>query len=337
LNSHHSGAGLSRVKILVTSTFVTPFITEDLNILRKHWEVEHLLVRGAGAIPSIAIGVGRNDIVYTWFASTYAAASVASARALRRPSVIALGGADVAGLPDIGYGIWISSWKSRLVSYALRKADRVVAVDAFLKAEAIRRARYDGGNIDVLPTGYDSCFWSPGGEKGNSVLTVAVCDSEPRLHVKGVDLVIETARCLPDTTFTLVGIKEPLLGKLRLEAPGNLGIHGSVTREELLTLYRSSKVYFQPSRFEGLPNAVCEAMLCGCVPVCTDVGGMHTPVDGHGFLVPGADPAALASAITEALAVSPERGLAGRDHIASEFTLERRERGLTNLIGEFAR
>jgi glycosyltransferase involved in cell wall biosynthesis len=336
LTRHHPGALLSKVKILVTSTFVTPFIIEDLNTLRKHWEVEHLLVRGAGAVASIVRGVRRNDIVYTWFASTYAAAAVASARTFRRRSVIAIGGADVAGIDEIGYGIWISPWKSHLVSYALRMADRVLAVDPFLKEEAIRRVGYDGRNIECLPTGYDSAFWSPGGERTDSVLTVAVCDSEARLRVKGVDLLLDTARCLPATKFLLVGVQEPHAGALRTRAPANIEIRGRVSREELLDLYRGSKVYCQPSRFEGLPNSVCEAMLCGCVPVCSDVGGMRTPVSGHGFLVPWGDAGTLAAAIMEAMASPPAAGLRGRESIASRFTLGRREQGLMKMIGELA-
>ena len=324
------------MKILVTSTFVTPFITEDLNIFRKHWEVEHLLARGPGALASIALGVRRNDIVYTWFASTYSAAAVASAHAFGRRSVITVGGADVAGIADIGYGIWISPWKSRLVSYALKSADRVLAVDPYLKEEGARRAGYDGRNIEVLPTGFDPAFWSPGGEKTESVLTVAVCDSRARLGVKGINLLIQAATALPGTRFTIVGIDEPYAGTLRASAPANVEIRGRVSRDDLLALYRKSKVYCQPSRFEGLPNAVCEAMLCGCVPVCTDVGGMRTPVSGHGILVPWGDPAALAAAVMEAMSRPAVSALEGRESIASRFTPEGREEGLVRLIDELA-
>ncbi len=322
------------MKILVLSTFITPFITEDLTILRRHWEVRHLLVRGVGALPSILSGVRQSDIVFTWFASTYAAAAVGAARAFGRRSVIAVGGGDVAGIPEIGYGIWISPWKSRLVTYALRTADRVIAVDPFLKREAIRRAGYDGANIDVLPTGYDSTFWSPAGEKTDSVLTVAVCESESRVRVKGLDLLLEAARHLAGTRFVVVGVQEPHAGRLRARAPVNVEILGSVSRDDLRAMYRKSRVYCQPSRFEGLPNAVCEAMLCGCVPVCTDVGGMRTPVGGHGFLVPAGEPGVLAAAIAEAMRSPAPTG--GREFIASRFTLEGRDLGLRKLIGELA-
>lgn len=210
----------------------------------------------------------------------------------------------------------------------------VIAVDPFLKREAQRRAGYDGGNIDVLPTGFDSTFWTPAGERTDSVLTVAVCDSEARVRVKGLDNLMEAARQLAEIRFVVVGMQEPHAGRLRASAPGNVTIQGSVSREELRALYRGSRIYCQPSLFEGLPNAVCESMLCGCIPVCTDVGGMRTPVAGHGYLVPPGDPVALASAISEAMRSPQPAG--GRESIASRFTLESREQGLRNLIGELA-
>jgi glycosyltransferase involved in cell wall biosynthesis len=168
--------------------------------------------------------------------------------------------------------------------------------------------------------------------KKDSVLTVAVCDSGARMGVKGVDLLLDAARLVPSTRFLLIGIGEPFLQPLAARAPANVEIRGRVPREELLTLYRNTKVYCQPSRFEGLPNAVCEAMLCGCVPVCTDVGGTRTAVDGAGLLVPWGDPAALASSINEALAWPAASGVAAREAIAGRFTLEKREEGLVRLV-----
>jgi len=135
----------------------------------------------------------------------------------------------------------------------------------------------------------------------------------------------------------LVGIDARFQDEVRRRSPENVDITGRVSREELRRLYRASSVYFQPSRVEGLPNAVCEAMLCGCVPVCTDVGGMKTPVSGNGYLVPWGDPAGLASAIMNARARAPEAGQRARDSIASRFTPDRRERGLLEAFAACAR
>ena len=222
------------MKLLVTSTFVTPNIADDLAFLRRHYAVEHLLVSGGAALPRILRAVRRNDVVYCWFASTYAAVAVAAARSLGRPAVIAIGGGDIAGIEEIGYGIWSSPWKSRLVKFALRNAHTILAVDPFLKEEAARRADYDGGNIRTLPPGFDAGFWSPDGTRGDGVLTVAACDSEPRLNVKGIDLVLETARLLPNVRFILVGIDSRFVPELRMKAPGNIDIREQASREEVL-------------------------------------------------------------------------------------------------------
>ena len=320
------------MKILVTSTFLTPFILEDLNILRKHHDVEHLLAHGTRAPVRIAVALRRADLVYSWFASTYAAVAVACARAQGKKSIIALGGADVAGIDEIGYGIWVSSWKSRLCRYALRHADRILAMDPFLKQEAVRRARYDGANIQVLPTGFDAAFWSPGGAKEKFVLSVALCDTEARLQVKGVDMLLEAARRVPDLPFILVGIESPLLESIRRRASSNVEVRTRVPREELRSLYRRAKVYCQSSRVEGFGAAVCEAMLCGCVPVGTNLGGMNTTIGERGFLVTYGDAPGLAEAITKAMAMPADAGIEGRRFIAEKFSLELREKRLLDVM-----
>jgi len=71
--------------------------------------------------------------------------------------------------------------------------------------EAMKRARYDGANIHVLPTGYDAHFWKPAAPKEDFVLTVAVVRALSRIRVKGIDTLIATARRLPHVRFVLVG------------------------------------------------------------------------------------------------------------------------------------
>jgi glycosyltransferase involved in cell wall biosynthesis len=320
------------VRVLVTSTFVTSFIQNDVTLLKKHYDVDHLVLGGPWAPTAIAFRGRHADVLFSWFASTYAGAAVGFARSTGKKSIVAVGGADVACLPEIGYGLWLSRWKGLFAGFALRHADRVLAVDVFLRAEAMARARYDGRNIEVLPTGYDTAFWTPGSAKQPIVLTVAACDSVSRLKVKGIDVLFDAARVLPDYHFMVVGLSDSLRDGLRKETPPNVEVRSSVPAAELLPLYQKAKVYCQTSRIEGLPNAVCEAMLCGCITVCTDVGGVRTAVGEEGFLVPSGDATAVAGAIMKAMESKDDRGLAARDSIASRFPLERREEGLIRSI-----
>jgi glycosyltransferase involved in cell wall biosynthesis len=321
------------VTLLFTSTHETPFIVEDLNLLRRHYEVHHLLTRSLLAPVGIARRVWKTDLCFTWFASVYAAAVVFLSGLAGRKCILVIGGADVARVDDAGYGQWRSPWKSMLTGYALRRAWRVLAVDESLKAEAIRRADYAGENIQVVPTGYDPEFWTPGaGPRTRCVLTVAACANTSRLNVKGIPVLFRAAEILPGIDFTVVGIDIGLLRRSGMNVPRNVEILPRVDREALRALYQQSVVYCQPSLFEGLPNSLCESMLCGCIPVATAVGGSARAVGDTGYLVPPRDPEALAQALMLAVEHHATPSAPARARIAEMFTPRNREETLIRLI-----
>ncbi|MBK7626714.1 MAG: glycosyltransferase family 4 protein [Bacteroidales bacterium] len=45
-------------------------------------------------------------------------------------------------------------------------------------------------------------------------------------------------------------------------------------QRDLVHYYQQSKILLMPSRSEGLPTAMLEAMSCGCVPVMSNVGNI---------------------------------------------------------------
>ena len=82
-------------------------------------------------------------------------------------------------------------------------------------------------------------------------------------------------------------------------------------------------VFVLPSRFEGMPNALLEAMAAGLAVIVTDAspGPLEVVEPGvSGFVIPSDDPLALAAAMQE-LAADPERcrsmGAAARKRIAA--------------------
>jgi glycosyltransferase involved in cell wall biosynthesis len=328
---------LSHARILVTSTFSTSFISEDIALLRKHYAVDHAIVNGARSLPSVASMIGKSDVVFCWFASTYAAVTIALARTYRKRTLLSLGGVDVAKMPGLGYGIWISPVKARLSGYAIRRADRVIAVDPSLIEEARRRtgARLDA--VECLPTGVDETFWTPAGPKEEFVLTVAAVDSRPRLLVKGFDVLCEAASMAPGARIVLVGVSPSMIDSVRASVPENIDVVGRVSREELRVWYRRAKVYCQPSLFEGLPNALIEAMLCGCIPVGTDVGGIRSVIGEAGFVVGRGDPGELSGALARALALPEPATDHIPDAVRGRYTSARREEGLVRIIEELLR
>jgi glycosyltransferase involved in cell wall biosynthesis len=325
------------VNVLFTSTLVTSFIREDLGLLRKHVHVDHLMTRGVLAPLCMLLRLPRADVTFTWFASVYSFAIVVLARLFGLRSIIVVGGADASREPEIGYGIWLSPWKSILVRWAIRHAARILVVDPYLAGEVRRLAAYPGGNIEYVPTGYDASRWYPEGPKELMVLTVAGCHDRARMKKKGVDLLFDTARLMPGTRFVVIGIHPHLLEEARTIAPPNIELLPFTRQEDLLKWYQRAAVYCQPSFVEGLPNSLCEAMLCGCVPVGTRVGGIPTGISNAGFLVEYGNAEALAGVLRQALAADPAAGVRAREHIRFSFPLERRERDLLRVLGECAR
>jgi glycosyltransferase involved in cell wall biosynthesis len=315
-------------KILFTATFSTPFIQTDLAILQRYFSVTPIIDSGLSALRRYVMHIGRSTHTVTWFASTYSAFIVFMAHRMNKKSFIILGGVDVAKVPELNYGIWVSRWRSMLVRYALRNADRVLAVDESLKQDAMTLVPYDGANIVVIPTGYDDTYWTPDGDKEQIVLTVAHCSTITRARIKGIDFLITIARTLPDVRFIVVGIHSNLLNDFHF--PSNVQVIAYVGPERLREYYRRATVYLQPSLREGLPNTLCEAMLCECVPVGTRTGGIPTAIGDTGTVISFGDINDASRAVTKAL--SEGRSREARHRIRNHFTLQRREEQLVALF-----
>ncbi|HSQ76959.1 MAG TPA: glycosyltransferase family 4 protein, partial [Bacteroidota bacterium] len=119
--------------------------------------------------------------------------------------------------------------------------------------------------------------------------------------------------------------------------PPNVEVIPFIAQNALLDYYQRAAVYCQPSYTEGLPNSLCEAMLCECVPVGSNVGGIPTAIAGIGYVVPYGDVPAFTRAIRRALDAPPGTGSRGREHIARTFTLDRREAALRHIVDEASR
>ncbi|MDD8017429.1 MAG: glycosyltransferase family 4 protein [Bacteroidota bacterium] len=319
----------NKPKILFTATFNTPFITNDLRFLQKHYVVTDIFSSGVKTLFWYNAALKKSDITFSWFASVYSSLLVWLAKQRKKKSIIVIGGVDVARLPSIKYGIWTSWWKSKIVRYGLRNADAVLAVDESLKNDAIRLAEYSGKNINVIPTGYDHTKWVPSSEKKHDfVLTVANCFDMIRAKIKGIHFLFDVATAMPNVKFILIGM--PPQVKKHFSIPNNVTIYPFIEQLELLTLYQQAKVYFQPSFREGLPNTLCEAMLCECYPVGTNVGGIPTAIGNTGSVINYDDLENAQKSITYGL--QKDHCPDARERIMMQFSQQQREEKLRALI-----
>jgi len=329
-----------RRRVLFVHPNMSPFIQTDLNILKRTFDVRivDLGRRKAsvgdklGAAWEMLRGVASSDVCFSWFADGHSRWMVLLSRIFRRPSIVVVGGYEVAKLPEIEYGLLIDPRKSKVVRYVFKHATRVLPVDESLKDEAKRGLGVRGENIVPVHTGHDPVKFAPTGPKERMALTVGFVNKS-NCRRKGLDVFVEAARHLLDVRFVLVGISDnEWSANLKRMAPPNVEFVPAVAHDQLLGYYRRAKVYCQLSMFEGLPNALCEAMLCECVPVGTEVSGIPTAIADTGFYAPVGDPKASAEAIE--MALKSDKGKAARARIVDYFSIEKREKRLAEIIGE---
>jgi glycosyltransferase involved in cell wall biosynthesis len=100
-------------------------------------------------------------------------------------------------------------------------------------------------------------------------------------------------------------------------------------------------VFVLPSRFEGFPLALLEALLARTAVVAADVGSVPDVVrdEETGLLVPAENPAALADAIRRLLADRDLRGRLGeqgRRLVLERFTADHMAQGFDRIYRELA-
>jgi len=77
---------------------------------------------------------------------------------------------------------------------------------------------------------------------------------------------------------------------------------GFIPHDRLPLYFGVSELFVLPSRYEGLPAVIQEALSCKKVVIASNVGGIHELLsDGVGIMVPPSDPAVLHRALLQAL------------------------------------
>ena len=113
-------------------------------------------------------------------------------------------------------------------------------------------------------------------------------------------------------------------------------------RSDVDRLLSGADILAQSSHTEGLPNVVLEACAAGLPVVATDVGGTNEIIeDGvNGFLVPAADPKALAQRLLDLVRSRDLRhrmGNRGRDLVRARFSFARQAAAYEELFVALAR
>ena len=124
---------------------------------------------------------------------------------------------------------------------------------------------------------------------------------------KGVDLLVPMAKELRnrDAVIVVVG-SGPYLKQLQQDVSeaglqNRFRLLGAVPNVDVPGLLAASDLFLMPSREEGFPRVLLEAMACGVPFVATDVGGVSEIVPPGSPLVPSEDVTAIAGAVDDLL------------------------------------
>jgi len=136
--------------------------------------------------------------------------------------------------------------------------------------------------------------------------------------------------------------QESLLQAFALEAPedyARIAITGHLSEPaDVAAHLQLGDLFLLPSLWEGLPNALLEAMACGCPAIASDAGGIpEVIVSGKtGYLLPRHQLHRLGAAVLEWDALGPEQqgaiARAGRAWVCQEFSLAREQERLQAVL-----
>jgi glycogen synthase len=200
-----------------------------------------------------------------------------------------------------------------------RAADRVIATDSAMQAEVEDTLRIDRGRVVVIPNGVDpDVITAHRSSEALAVMStrwpVLASDALRGISVgrlesnKGFDVLLRALANniseMPEGwCWFVVGdgtqreALESLSGSLGLR--GNVKFTGSLSDEELHTLFAACDMFAHPTLYEGSSLVTLEAMAHGLPLVASAVGGIPDKVlEGeNGFLVPPGDADRLGSQV----------------------------------------
>jgi glycosyltransferase involved in cell wall biosynthesis len=234
---------------------------------------------------------------------------------------------------------------------------QVQAVSGAVRQETIRADGINPDKVVTIPNGIEIEKLAAAGGSAALYHSLGLADASPLIvtvghirRVKGFDVLLRAAaeicRVYPKATFLIAGsVQEPdcdrdlrdLARRLNLER--NVRFLGKMENDSVWSLLKLCDVFCQPSRSEGMSNALLEAMGCGLPCVATAVGGTPEVLEDGltGYVVPSEDHHAAANRILDLLG-DPERartmGRQARLVVEERFSAEGMIR---NMVGMYDR
>lgn len=218
------------------------------------------------------------------------------------------------------------------VAHGYARADRVVTVSDYT-ARAVR-AEFPRSNPVAIPNGIDVERFSPVAAPPAEGPFRLFFAGTPSIR-KGIDLLAPIMRDLGESFELRMTASEsdcPDLAGL-----ANVTFLGRLQQDDMIREYATCHALLAPTRLEGLPLSVLEAMACGAPVIASDISSLPEAVDDGvtGLLCPVDEPQGFIDG-ARTLAADPARreamARAARTRATGRFSIDRMGEAYLTLL-----
>ena len=190
---------------------------------------------------------------------------------------------------------------------AARRADHVVVISEWVRERVLERLGLEADRVHAVHLGVDTDRFSPAPAVGREGFLLYPARPWPhKNHTRLYEAFALVRRERPELRLVLTGVGHDAAG-----LPEGVEARGSVSADELVTLYRRAAALVFPSLYEGFGLPPLEAMACGCPVAVSSAGSLPEVVGEAAVLFDGSDVASIAAGIATALDRAPELGPLG--------------------------
>jgi glycosyltransferase involved in cell wall biosynthesis len=236
-------------------------------------------------------------------------AAVMLGKVFRKPVFITARGTDINLIPQFYF-------PRKMIQWAANYATEIVTVCQALKDELVKLGVADS-KIHALRNGVDLQFFHPQdrneARKKYNIHRPTILSVGHLVERKGHHFVIEAMVDLPDYDLLIAGDGEEMvtLKKLanHLNVAERVTFLGSVSHEELVSIYSAADLLVLASSREGWANVLLESMACGTPAIATNIWGTSEVITAPeaGLLIENRTSAAIVEAIRTIEKAMPSR------------------------------
>lgn len=354
---------MMKEKILYIFPEYSAFIAKDVDFLSRRYKVvtpSHNWTRKLETplnfirqFVFLSRHLKDSKAVFVMFGGYWSLLPALAGRISEKPVYIIPGGTDCVSFPSLNYGSLRKPVMRIFIKWSFKLCTELLPVDESLVRSEYRYYeksdhpeqgyKYFFPEIStpyrVIYNGFDPDYFDCGKavKKSGSFIVIAQVTSMMRVRVKGIDLVLYLAEQFNSCSFTIVGVSDSVIRQLG-SIPSNVALYPFLPQKTFMSYLAESEFVLQLSVSEGFPNALCEAMLCRCIPVGSTVGAIPHIIGDTGYLANSSKKEYLKEKLTEIIGTSGdtrhELGLKARERIAQKYHISIREKAFFDLIGQ---